>query len=304
MKLGCASWCFTAPHYQAPYEPAIRTVGELGFQAIEMIAHNEKDVKVYYTAEKIKELRKLINSYHMEISEFAFYTQITQGLASLDDIVREEAFLKFEEMVKIGYELGTDMINMVSNWVYGHECPVDYVPNYWSPHVEGVPYQELTQNMTYPNEIDWNEVWKRYMDTIKRCLEICRKYKMRFNVEGHANVIVGNSDAMLRMFDYISDEDLGINLDTAWHMIQREYVPMVVEKLGARIFHVHMRDGDGMINYNLPPGKGINNWEDTLKALKRTGYDGVLSFEMAGFVHADQVIAHSKRYIESILEKL
>ena len=52
MKLGCASWCFTAPHYQAPYEPAIRTVGELGFQAIEMIAHNEKDVKVYYTAEK------------------------------------------------------------------------------------------------------------------------------------------------------------------------------------------------------------------------------------------------------------
>lgn len=220
MKLGCASWCFTAPHYQAPYEPAIRTVGELGFQAIEMIAHNEKDVKVYYTAEKIKELRKLINSYQMEISEFAFYTQITQGLASLDDIVREEAFLKFEEMVKIGYELGTDMINMVSNWVYGHECPVDYVPNYWSPHVEGVPYQELTQNMTYPNEIDWNEVWKRYMDTIKRCLEICRKYKMRFNVEGHANVIVGNSDAMLRMFDYISDEDLGINLDTAWHMIQ------------------------------------------------------------------------------------
>ena len=142
MKLGCASWCFTAPHYQAPYEPAIRTVGELGFQAIEMIAHNEKDVKVYYTAEKIKELRKLINSYQMEISEFAFYTQITQGLASLDDIVREEAFLKFEEMVKIGYELGTDMINMVSNWVYGHECPVDYVPNYWSPHVEGVPYQE------------------------------------------------------------------------------------------------------------------------------------------------------------------
>lgn len=304
MKLGCASWCFTAPHYQAPYEPAIRTVGELGFQAIEMIAHNEKDVKVYYTAEKIKELRKLINSYHMEISEFAFYTQITQGLASLDDIVREEAFLKFEEMVKIGCELGTDMINMVSNWVYGHECPVDYVPNYWSPHVEGVPYQELTQNMTYPNEIDWNEVWKRYMDTIKRCLEICRKYKMRFNVEGHANVIVGNSDAMLRMFDYISDEDLGINLDTAWHMIQREYVPMVVEKLGARIFHVHMRDGDGMINYNLPPGKGINNWEDTLKALKRTGYDGVLSFEMAGFLHADQVIADSKRYIESILEKL
>lgn len=133
MKLGCAVWCFTAPAYQAPYEAAIHTIGKLGFEAVELIAHNQKDVDVYYTKDKIKELRQIIRGYGMELSEFALYTELTQGLASMEEEVREKAFQNFEKMVGIGYELGTDMINMVSNWVNDYHCPISYLPNYWSP---------------------------------------------------------------------------------------------------------------------------------------------------------------------------
>ncbi len=31
MKIGAASWCFTHPHYQPPYEEAIKTVGASGW---------------------------------------------------------------------------------------------------------------------------------------------------------------------------------------------------------------------------------------------------------------------------------
>lgn len=304
MKIGCAAWCFTAPHYQAPYENAIHTVGELGFDAIELIAHNQADVDVYYTNEKIKDLREIINSYDMELSQFALYTELTQGLANLKEEIRENAFLNFEKMVKIGHELGTNMINMVSNWLNDYSCQISYLPNYWSPFVNGIPYTELTQNMSFPQEYDFNVVWKQYMESLKRCLDICKKYDMRFNIEGHANVLVGNSDAMVRMFDEIKDDALGINVDTAWHMIQREYVPMVIEKLGNKVFHLHMRDGDGMFNYGLPPGKGINNWEDTFNALKKIGFDGVVSFEMSNYLKPKQVIGEAKDYIESVIKKI
>lgn len=302
MKIGCAAWCFTAPHYQAPYEPAIQTIGNMGFDAIELIAHNHNDVEVYYTKEKIKELRQLINSYNMEISQFALYTELTQGLASMKEETRENALRYFEKMVMIGHELGTDMINMVSNWINDYNCPVSYLPNYWSPFLGGAPFAELTQNMKLPDDYDSEAIWKQYMLTLKRCLEICKKYDMRFNIEGHANVIVGNSDAMMRMFDHISDESLGINVDVGWHLIQREYIPMVIEKLGKKVFHMHLRDGDGAINYGLPPGRGINNWEDTFTALRKIKYDGVVSFEITHYLEPEKVIGNAKKYIESIME--
>lgn len=304
MKLGCAVWCFTAPQYQAPYEPAIHTIGKMGFDTIELIAHNQKDVDVYYTNEKIRELRHLIASYGMEISQFAIYTELTQGLASINEEIREEALNNFEKMVKIGYELGTGMINMVSNWVNGYECQVQYLPNYWSPFLGGGAFAELTQNMKMPEDYDGEIIWKEYIQTIQRCVDICKKYGMRFNIEGHANVIVGNSDAMLRMFDSISDPALGINLDVAWHMIQREYIPMVIEKLGKKIFHVHMRDGDGIGNYGLPPGRGINNWEDTFASLKKVGFDGSVSFELSHYMEPEKVIGDAQQFVKKVMEKI
>ncbi len=40
MKLGCCTWNFTHPHFEAPYDDGVRTVGELGFQGVEMIVMN------------------------------------------------------------------------------------------------------------------------------------------------------------------------------------------------------------------------------------------------------------------------
>ena len=34
MKVGAAVGCFTHPHYEPPYEEAVKTIGELGFDGI------------------------------------------------------------------------------------------------------------------------------------------------------------------------------------------------------------------------------------------------------------------------------
>ena len=171
MKIGCAAWCFTAPQYQAPYEDAVRIIGRMGFDAIELIAHNIYDVQQYYTDDTIRGLKDLIQSYNMEISQFAIYTELTQGLASMEESVRRKSIADFEKMVKIGYRLGAPMINMVSNWINGFRCQVSYVPNYWAPFAGGAPFAEATQNMKLPEQYDGEKIWEQYMKTLKKCLE-------------------------------------------------------------------------------------------------------------------------------------
>ena len=49
MKIGCAVGCFTYPHYDPPYENAIRKIGELGFDGLELIVAEKEDLRQYYT---------------------------------------------------------------------------------------------------------------------------------------------------------------------------------------------------------------------------------------------------------------
>lgn len=72
MKIGAASWCFTHPHYQPPYEEAIKTVGSLGVDGIEMIAYNSDDLYGYYTDERCKELKNSLTAMECRFQNLSF----------------------------------------------------------------------------------------------------------------------------------------------------------------------------------------------------------------------------------------
>ena len=120
-------------------------------------------------------------------------------------------------------------------------------------------------------------------------------------MEGHANVVVGTTDGFLRAADHIQSDHFGTNFDTAWQLLQREYIPWSVYKLGDKIRHVHLRDGDGLLCYSYPPGMGIIDWHGFIKALKDVGYDGFLSFELTGFEEGEKYIREAKEYMERVL---
>jgi sugar phosphate isomerase/epimerase len=282
MKLGCCAWNFTHPHYEAPYEDAVRAVGELGFDGVELIVFTQQDLERYYTPATIRELRALIASYGMEISEFVIYAYCADGLESLDPIRRERALAVFERAAGVAKELGAPIINIVSHWVEGLTAPVSYPPTYIHPHGPGIDRREPTLRMDVP-DVDWAAVWATYVDSVRDCAAIAESKGLTMTIEGHAHVIVSGTDAMLRLFDAVPTPALGVNLDTAWHMIQREYLPISIAKLGDRIRHVHVRDTDGALDYNLPPGHGITDWPGVVAALQRIGYDGFLSLELGQY---------------------
>lgn len=303
MKIGAAVWCFTHPHYQPPYEEAIKTVGELNVDGIEMIAYTSDDLHGYYTQEKCLSLRSQIESYGMVVSEFVLYSHAVAGLLNSCESERQKSLDIFKRGLEVASMLGTDTVNIVSNWPEEIKAPVPYMPAYIHPCVNGYQKFNPKQMMDIPENFDATANWNRYMDSIKQIVAMCEQNGMRFALEGHANVLVGTTDAMLRAFDWIPSDSFGTNFDAAWQLMQREYLPWSVQKLGKKIFHVHIRDADGLISYTLPVGQGIIDWNGFVKSLKKVGFDGFLSLELAGLVDQKRYARESIEHIRRILRE-
>ena len=301
IKLGCATWSFSKPHYQPPYHEAIEIIGKMGFEGLEMIAFEEPDLDAYYTDQTIRELRNAYEAYGMELTEFAAYTPIIEGLSSLDKTENQKAIDVFKKSTDVAYKLGSRAMNLVSNWVKT-VCPIDYPPCYYNPFVNGVNRATPKWKMEIQKD-DYAAIWDNYVETLGKCLKYCEEAGMEFYMEGHANVIVGNADAMLRLFDRLPSPSFGVNFDTAWHLIQREYPSLALRKLGNRVKHFHMRDGDGLVDYSLPCGMGIIDWVDVFETLKDIGFDGYCSFEVGAYDDMPKYIGMAKTYIEDAMKQ-
>ena len=218
-----------------------------------------------------------------------------------DDTERQKSLDFFRRGIEVAKKLGADTMNIVSNWPEEIKAPIDYLPYYFHPVANGKNINNPKQYMEIPEDFDATGNWNRYLDSLGKIVKMCEETNMRFALEGHANVIVGTTDAMLRAFDWIKSDAFGTNFDTAWQLMQREYLPWSVYKLGEKIFHVHIRDADGLAVYQLPVGQGIIDWNELVRSLKKVGFDGYLSLELAGFDNQYKYAKESIDYIRKIL---
>lgn len=302
MKVGCASWCFG---WDSPYEEAIKSVGSLGFQGIELIATRETDLTEYYSPKRINELTELCESYGLTLSEFALAGQWwwNGGLSSLNREQKRRALEQFKRGVQITKDLGTNIICFVSHWPIGIQTPIPYPPSYLYPTKGGYPQSSYSPKLTirYPEDFSWEKTWENYVESVGMCTDIARDDGIQLAIEGHLNVIVSTTDAFLRLHDEVKSSSLGMNYDTGWQFLQREYVPLSTLKLGKKLLHVHIRDGDGILNYNLPPGQGIIDWDEVTESLKSIGYEGFLSLELRNELENERWLRQGKEYLEDTI---
>lgn len=303
MKIGAAVGCFTYPHYEPPYEDAIDIIGKMGFDGLELIAYTSEDLAGYYTPERCARLKKQIAHYGMELSEFILYAHAVVDMLNESRVKRDQALGVFERGLETAARLGTDIINMVSNWPDELRAPIDYAPLSIHPYMPGFDRFEPKHILTLPEPFDARGLWDRYIESLGRAVKLCEQYKIRLALEGHANVVIGTTDAMLRAFDQIQSPMFGTNFDAAWQFMQREYLPWSVYKLGEKIFHVHLRDADGLICYSYPLGQGVIDWNGFVRALKNVGFDGFLSMELGGLARPEKYVKESLEYMRNILRE-
>lgn len=300
MKIGCGVWSLTGS-YEAPFEEGILSAADLGFEGIELMVYSSKDLRGYYTSSKIKELKKLYTSQGLVLSQLAVYTSLVQDFSSFDKRKKKNSLAVFERTCEIAQNLGTTIISIVAHWPEGLNAPVPYPPSYIYTYVPGIKQFSPKLKFGLPEDFSWEKTWENYVESMSLCAELAREYGLRFALESHPHTIISSTDAYLRLFDHVKSPSLGANLDTGYPFVLREYLPVTISKLGTKIFHVHVRDGDGLLCYNLPAGQGIIDWEGVIGALRKINYQGFLSLELTRYKEGKKYAKIAKDYLEKIM---
>lgn len=214
--------------------------------------------------ERCRSLGLAINAF-----EAGFLRHMT---LSEDAAVRRQAAADLERAVNVARELGSDL-------VYFHSAPH---PS-WT-----IEFKRLYDDFTPPTRVDvpaaflWDEAWSHYVTTIRELARIAERAGVRLAMEIRPYEMVSNADGMCRLTDAVGSPALGMVFDTAHFLVQKELLPIAIEKLRDRIFLVHLADNDGTSDYHWAPGRGTVPWDSVLQALRKVGYEGFANIDVAG----------------------
>lgn len=236
---------------------------------MELIAWDRKVLDDYYTRKRTKELRELIDSLGLELTEFV---STPEGMASLKRGDQEAALNHFRRLVEVGSEFETGIVNTVSPWPFhGIEAP---------DVKERPSRQTFLMPEDLPYDLDMDAVWDSYVVLTRKFCDIVEDAGMRYALEPHPWRMMSNADAMLRLIEHVGSKALGMNFDPSHLFPMGETPAIAIMKLKSRVFHTHISDNDAASNVHWRPGKGKIDWVSVLKALKTVSYDYVLSVEL------------------------
>ena len=278
--IGSVSWNFhnlgagnTRP------DQAIETIGQLGFEAIELILTNRGEIADYWTDATIERLRKRLDHYKLVVPQFAMFQPVVEGLTSTRPDERRRSLDAFEAGCRIARKLGAPMVNIVAPWPVELKGPTSYLPRYYEVE-KPKPGQKF--HIDIAAGFDWDAVWQTYVESIKSCLQCAKAGGLRFSVENHTHTVMPDTASFLRLWDAIRDPALGMNLDAGWIALGREYPPVAVHKADKHLMNVHMRDIDGLMHRFVHVGQGVMDFRAIVQALKAISFQGCLSLEQDG----------------------
>lgn len=254
------------------YEEFARWAAAMGFAGVELAAfsceHFSRDFgdpdAVHTLGARCRALGLAVNAFeaghlrHMTVSE--------------DAGVRRRAVAELGQALDAAQALGTDL-------VYLHSAPH---PS-WAIEFRRL-YDEFTPPISaeIPPGFAWQAAWAQYVDTVGAMARLAEGKGVRLALEIRPYEMVSNADGASRLIEAIASPALGVVFDTGHLLVQKELLPIAIEKLAGRIFLVHLADNDGVQDYHWAPGRGTVPWEGVLRALAKVGYAGFVNIDVAG----------------------
>lgn len=295
MRISC-SWLYAINKYG--YPPKIRDIfkafsdiARLGFTYTDL--EGVEEVNLQEVVENKHDLKRHVDGLSLKIINFC---PILPDIVSLDKSLREKALQLFEKGVEIASFFGCETIQLDS-----FTPPIKFIGD--SPYKDALIYGVVYQTSFDPDFI-WSDLWDVLVDSIIRCNEKAKAAGLKLTMEPRVGEIVSNTDALLRLFDFINDDNFGALLETAHQHAQKEILPLSVEKLGSRINYVHVADNDGRTNEHLALGRGNIYWEGVFLALKKHNYNGYVAIDVGGVMDLDGQYLESLGYLKALATNL
>ncbi len=292
MQISCC-WMYAITKYGYPpsVEKAFRALDDmarLGFTLVELEGVREENMVAVHRQRR--DFRTCADRLGLR---FVNFCPVLPELMSTEPGRHRGGLELFHLGIETALELGAPMIQLDS-------CPPPLKFKGETPYKELIRYGHQYQAEVDPT-FSWPAYWAHFVDTIAACNARAKAAGLKMTIEPRVGETISNTDALLRLFDAVGDENLGAVLDTAHLHAQKELLPLSVEKLGKRIYYVHAADNDGTTNLHLALGHGTIDWPVVIAALKKQGYDGVIALDMGQVPDPDRDYAASKVFLEQLM---
>lgn len=295
MKISCC-WLYAISKYGYPPRmenvfKALKEMADMGFEYVELEGVREENLKeVYSNREKIKDHCENLG---VKIINFC---PIIPDIVRLDDDKRGKARDLFMLAIDIAKYFDCETIQTDS-----YTPPLEFIGE--APYKESISYGKQYKVKIDP-DFSWERLWDVLVDSFRFASETAKEAGLKFCLEPRVGEIISNTDAILRLMDHVKSDNFGAVLDTGHQNAQKEILPLSVEKLGNRIFYLHVSDNDGKINEHLPLGKGNIDWEGIFLALKKHNYQGYVAIDIGNVPDIEKAYMDSKRFLEDLGKRI
>lgn len=100
--------------------------------------------------------------------------------------------------------------------------------------------------------------------------------------------LLNSVDNMLRFVEDCGHPAVKANLDIS-HLVLAGEAPQEIRRLRGHVIHVHISDCNGRVHGDLPPGRGVVQFEPYLREIKDLGIDGAVSIELEYSPEPDKI---------------
>lgn len=295
MKISCC-WLYAISKYGYPpslpdtYQ-ALKEMAALGFVNVELEGVKEENLQAVYGERK--ELKKHCDDLGLKIVNFC---PVLPTLVHPEKAKRVQALDLFKLAVEAASFFECETIQTDS-----YTPPLEFVGE--APYKDAISFGRRFQVKIDP-AFRWEQLWNWLVDSIGACADEAERANLKFCLEPRVGEVTSNTDALLRLMDAVDADNFGAVLDTGHLHAQKEVLPLSVEKLGSRIYYLHVSDNDGQTNEHLAPGRGTVDWEGVFQALKKHGFSGHVAVDVGGVPDLDAQYRESKLFLEKLAKRL
>ena len=261
----------TGPFRNESLEEVIAFAGANGFDALEVSSGpGARHIDITNLPDsRVSDIKKLLEANKLVISSLAWYTNMTNAEG------REETAKNFRLLVDCAGKLGVGVV-----------CTLAGMPVAGKDKFKTI---EEDAAVVFPPLVEY---------AASKGIKVALENWYATNIQGLAHFD--------KMFEAVPHENFGLNFDPSHLIWQGIDYCAAVDRFAKRIFHTHAKDTEvrddklaylgnqmgGWWRYVIP-GFGRIKWGEYIAALRRNGYNGVLSIE-----HEDGVLGREEGFIK------
>ena len=271
MKIGM----FTSGYQRNPLEHCFQDARRFGYDFIELWGGRPHAYAPDLKAGEIEDVKRLIEQYEMPVLGYTpEHNAYPYNFMIGSELQRRDAVAYLKLCLDMAKELGADYM-LVSPAHAGYQA-------------------------------DYEEIWSRMEKTIRELGEHAEKKEVKLVVETltpyESNAFKSANDAA-ELFKRIDSPYVVGMCDLVPPYVQHESIMAYLDKLGDKMYHFHIIDGEQGTDSHIVPGEGSIPLKELFMELKEAGYQGTATLELVtGYIneprrYARRAVSQARAYM-------